>query len=184
MNRPRLGIREPLAALSLRERVILLCLLVLAVIYGADFLFNRLYLTPELALRRDIAKAEEQVRHQQRLLSREAQIHARYQRLDSPIAGVQDSVLTETEVLRELAELAGVAVHVQSVVPRLGNHAGQQIMFVALDFEGSFSAVLGYLEKILNEMPSEVASLSLVPRSGAEGGVVCRLSIRVDCFES
>ena len=57
-------------------------------------------------------------------------------------------------------------------------------MFVALDFEGPFEAVVEYMEKILNEMPSEVGSLSLAPGSGDGGGILCRMSIRVECFES
>ncbi len=184
MSRTGGNLREGMASLSLRERIILLCLLVLVVGYGADFLFNRLYLERNQDLNIAVASAEEQVRHQQRLLSREELIHIQYRKLESPVAAVQDSSLTETEVLRELAVLAGQTVHVKSVVPRLGHYEGRQVMFVALDFEGSFEAVAGYVEKILNEMPSEVGSLSLAPWSGSGDGVICRISIRVECFES
>ena len=184
MRRPRWKFRVGLASLSRRERIILLCLLALVVGYGTDFLVNELYLRRSRELKAAVAVAEEKVRHQQRLLSREELIHARYRKLEYPMAVVPDSVLTETEVLRELADLAGRQVHVKSVVPRLGHHEGQQVMFVALDFEGPFEAVVGYVEKILNEMPSEVGSLSLAPWPGEGDGVICRMSIRVECFES
>jgi hypothetical protein len=183
MNRLQTTIRTKLAALNRREGIILLSLVALLVVYGADFIFNRVYLGPDRALRAAVAEAKEQVRRQQMLLSREQLIHDRYQQLDSPRAAVQDTVLNETSVLRALADLAGKNIHIKSVVPRLGHHAGRQIMFVALDFEGSFAAALGYVENILHEMPSEVGSLSLVPRPEGDGGVVCRLSIRVDYFE-
>ena len=169
--------------MSLRERIILLCLLVLVAVFGGDFLFNKVYLERDRELKAAVAGAEEQILHHQRLLSREKLIHAQYAKLESPMAAVEDSVLTETEILRELSELAAKMVHVKSIVPRLGHHEGQQVMFVALDFEGPFESVVGYVEMILNEMPSEVGSLSLVPRSGEGGGVVCRISIRVECFE-
>ncbi len=184
MNGPQKNIREGLASLSMRERIILLCLLGLVVVFGADFLFNKLYLERNRELKAAVAGAEEQVLHYRRLLSREELIHAQYKKLESPVAAVEDSVLTETQVLRELADLAKNKVHVKSIVPRLGHHEGRQVMFVALDFEGPFEAVVGYVEKILKEMPSEVGSLSLAPRSGDGGGVVCRISIRVECFES
>lgn len=183
MNRLQTKIRTKRAALNRRERIILLSLLTLLVVYGADFIFNRFDLRPNHTLRVTVAEAEEQVRHQQMLISREKLIHARYQQLDSPAAAVQDTVLSETSVLRELADLADRNIHVKSVVPRLGHHAAHQVMFVALDFEGSFAAVLGYVENILHELPSEVASLSLVPGPKGDGGVVCRLSIRVDYLE-
>jgi cell division protein FtsL len=184
MNSPKKNIREGLASLSTRERIILLCLLVLVVVFSADFLFNRLYLERNRELKASVARAEEQILHNQRLLSREELIHAQYKKLESPAAAVEDSVLTETQVLRELADLAANKVYVKSVVPRLGHHEGRQVMFVALDFEGPFEAVVEYMEKILNEMPSEVGSLSLAPGSGDGGGVLCRMSIRVECFES
>ena len=171
-----------LASLSLRERVIMLCLLVLVVGYGSDFLFNKLYLERHQDLKAAVANAENQIRHNERLLSRQELIHAQYKKLESPGAAVKDSVLTETDILRELANLAGNKVYVKNIVPRLGHYEGHQVMFVALDLEGSFAEVVGYLEKILNEMPSEVGSLSLAPWSGSGQGVVCRLSIRVECF--
>ena len=184
MKSPRINLRRGLRSLSLRERVILMCLAALVVVLGGDFLFNRIYLERDRELKAAVANAEKQVLHHQRLLSREELIHAQYRKLESPVAAVEDSVLTETEILRELSDLAAKMVHVKSIVPRLGHHEGKQVMFVALDFEGPFEAVVGYVEKILNEMPSEVGSLSLVPRSGEGGGVVCRISIRVECFES
>ncbi len=184
MKSPQINFRQGLRSLSLRERVILMCLLLLVAVFGGDFLFNRVYLERDRELKAAVASAEKQVLHHQRLLSREELIHVQYKKLESPMAAVEDSILTETEILRELSELAAKMVHVKSIVPRLGHHEGQQVMFVALDFEGPFESVVGYVEKILNEMPSEVGSLSLSPRSGEGGGVVCRISIRVECFES
>jgi len=169
MNGSRKSIREGLTSLSRRERIILLCLLVLVAAFGADYLFNNLYLERNRELDEAVAEAEAKVLNFQRLLSR-------------PVIDVRDSVLTDTEVLRDIAELAEKRVHVKSIVPRLGHHEGRQVMFVALDFEGPFEAVAGYVEKILYEMPSEVGSLSLAP--GAGSGVICRMTIRVDYRES
>ena len=182
MSSSRKTIRSSLMSLSLRERIMLLCLLGLVVVHGAGLLLETLYLAPNRELTATVASAEEQVRHQQRLLSREEQIHAQYQKLESPTVAIEDSELTETAVLRELSELSGRQVHVKSVVPRLGHHEGVRVMFVALDFEGPFDAVVSYVEQILDEMPSEISNLSLSPRSGADGGVVCRMSIRVGGF--
>lgn len=172
-----------LGGLSRRERVILLALLVLLVAYGGDFLLNRLYVQPRRALAEAVAQAEERVRHNQRLLSREEHIHAEYRKLGNQAAVARDSMLTETEILRELARLAGGQIKVQSVVPRVGSHDGRQVMFVALDFEGPFTGVADYLATVLAEIPSEVDRLSLAPRQGESEGVVCRLSLRVDCLE-
>ena len=44
MNVPRRNIRQGLASLSRRERIILLCLLVLVAAFGTDYLFTKLYL--------------------------------------------------------------------------------------------------------------------------------------------
>jgi len=170
--------------LTQRERVMLLCLLGMVVIYGAGLLAEGLYRGPQRELTAAVADAEEQVRHNARLLSREEQIHARFARLESPREASGDSVLTETEVLRELSELAGGRVRVKSVVPRMGHESGVPIMLVALDFEGPFDAVVGYVEQILDGMPSEIGNLSLSPSQGADGGVVCRMSIRVGGFET
>ncbi len=184
MNGSRKSIREGLVSLSRRERIILLCLLVLVAAFGADYLFNNLYLERNRQLDEAVAEAEAKVLNFQRLLSREEMIHAQYKKLESPVIDVRDSVLTDTEVLRDIAELAEKRVHVKSIVPRLGHHEGRQVMFVALDFEGPFEAVAGYVEKILYEMPSEVGSLSLAPGTGSGGGVICRMTIRVDYRES
>lgn len=172
-----------LGSLSRRERVILLVLLVLLVAYGGDFLMGRLFVQPRKALAEAVAQAEEQVRHNQRLLSRAEHIHAAYLKLGGQVAVARDSVLTETEVLRQLAQLAGGQIRVQSVVPRVGSYDGRQVMFVALDFEGPFAGVVDYVTTILAEIPSEVDRLSLAPRQGTDEGVVCRLSLRVDCLE-
>ena len=44
MKSPNMNFREGLTSLSMRERIILLCLLALTAVYGADFLFNKFYL--------------------------------------------------------------------------------------------------------------------------------------------
>lgn len=170
-------------SLSRREQFILFLLLVLLVFYAGEHLISRFYLAPRQALQEAVTAAEEQALHHSRLLSREELIHAEYKKLEDPVAAVKDTALTETEVLRVLAELAGKRIHVKSVVPRLGYHEGSQVMFVALDFEGPFDSVVAYVATLLNEMPSEVDNLSLAPRSGDTGGVVCRLSLRVEYFE-
>ncbi len=184
MNVPRRNIRQGLASLSRRERIILMCLLVLVAAFGTDYLFTKLYLERNSELKEAVAKAEEESLYFKRLLSREEMIHAQYKKLESPVVDVRDSVLTDTEVLRDIAHLAEKMVHVKSIVPRLGHHEGRQVMFVALDFEGPFEAVVGYVEKILYEMPSEVGSLSLAPGSGGGGGIICRLTLRVEYIES
>ena len=145
----RKKINLQLGVLSRREKIILLVLLGLLTIYAADFLINRLYLQPRRVLTEAVAEAEEQVRHNQRLLSRAEHIHAQFKQLGDPVTVARDSVLTETEVLRQLSDLAGKNIHVQSMVPRVGSHDGRQVMFVALDFEGPFDSVVGYVEKIL-----------------------------------
>jgi|GEM_PF-6133547 len=184
MNGSRRKFRESLRALSRREQIILSCVLGLLVLFVADFLFNTLYLERKRALEAEVTQAEERVRHHQRLLSREEMIHAQYKRLESPGIAVQDSALSETEILRELSDMAGRTVHVKSVVPRLGDHEGRQVVFVAMDLEGPFTEVVAYVEKILNEMPSEVSSLSMATVAGQAEAVVCRLSIRVACYET
>ena len=173
-----------LGSLSQRERIIVAALLVLLVFYGGEQLVSRFYLEPRLALKKAVASAEEQVLHHERLLSREELIHSEYNKLEDPVLSMKDMALTETEVLRELARLEGKRIHVKSVVPRVGYHEGVQVMLVALDFEGPFESVVAYLETLLNEMPSEVNSLSLAPRTGDTSGVVCRLSLRVEYHES
>lgn len=184
MNDSKRNIRDQLTSLSRRERIILLCLLVLVVVFSADFLVNKLYLERKMELQENVAVAEEECRYFKQLLSREEMIHAQYKKLEFPVIDVQDSVLTDTAVLRDIAELAKTRVHVKSIVPRLGNHEGRQVMFVALDFEGPFDSVVDYVEMILFEMPSEVGSLSLAPGSGDVGGVICRMTIRVEYLES
>lgn len=176
--------KKRLVRLSVRERVILAFLLILAAGYGSDFLFTHLYLENNRELKAAVITAEKQIRHHEQLLSRADLIHAQYQKIESPGAAIKDSVLTANEIIRELTDLAGKKVFVKNVVPRLGHHEGHKVMFVALDLEGSFEAVVIYLEDILSEMPSEVGSLSLSPWSGLGEGVMCRLSIRVECFES
>ena len=171
-------------SLSRREKVILFVLMVLLVFYVGEHLISRFFLEPRQALAEAVVEAEELALHHSRLLSREELIHAEYKKLENPVAAVKDTALTETEVLRELAELAGNRIHVKSVVPRLGFFEGSQMMFVALDFEGPFDSVVAYVETLLNEIPCEVDNLSLAPRSGDTGGVVCRLSLRVEYFES
>lgn len=173
-----------LAALSLRERIILLCFLLVVVGYGSDFLFNKFYLEPNHELKAAVTAAENKTQHNQLLLSRADLIHTQFKELESPKAAVIDSVMTPTTILRELADLAGKNVFVKNLVPRLGHYEGQKVLFVALDLEGSFEAINGYLDKILSEMPSEVGSMSLAPWVGTGQGVVCRLSIRVECIES
>ncbi len=173
-----------LGTLSLRERVILLCLLVLVVGSGGDFIFNKIYLERHQELKAAVATAEKQLRHNARLLSRAELIHTQYQRFESSATVVRDSIFTETEILRELADRAGKTVHVKNIVPRQGYHEGQNVVFVALDLEGPFASVMKYLTEILHEMPSEVASLSLAPWTGPGQGVMCRLSLRVVCLES
>lgn len=184
MTGSRKNIREGLKSLSGRERIILLCLMVLLVVFGGDYLINKLYLERKQELAEAVVQAEKESLYFQRLLSREEMIHALYRKLDAPVVDVQDSVLTDTEVLRDIAELAKQKVHVKSIVPRLGHHEGRQVMFVALDFEGPFDSVIGYVEKILYQMPSEVGTMSLSPGTGDGGGVVCRMTIRVEYLES
>ena len=179
--RKKLGLQ--MGVLSRRERVILLVLLTLLLVYAGDFLVGRLYLQPRRELAEAVAQAEEQVRHNRRLLSRAEHIHGQFKKLGDPVTVARDSVLTETEVLRQLSSLAGTGIHVQSMVPRVGSHDGRQVMFVALDFEGPFPGVVKYVSTMLDEIPSEVSRLSLAPRQGGEKGVVCRLSLRVDCLE-
>jgi hypothetical protein len=162
----------------------LLCLVTLGVAYGGGLLFEGLDIGPRRELRAAMAAAEEQVANQRQLMSRAEQIHAAYRKLDSPAVTRADTAHTETEILRGLSEMAGPAVHVKSVVPRLGHHEGTPVMFVALDCEGPFLAVLGYLERILTETSSEVSNLSLAPQAGADGVVVCRISIRVGGLET
>ncbi len=177
-------IRERLAALNLREQIILLCLLVLVLGVSFDFLFNKTFLEQNRELRSAVATAEEKVRHNEQLLSRKELIHAQYQKLESPSASGANSALTETDILRELADLAGNKVFVKNMVPRSGHFEGQPVMFVALDIEGPFKEIVDYLDMVLSEMPSEVENLSLSPWAGNGQGVVCRLSIRVECFDS
>jgi hypothetical protein len=148
-------------------------------VYGAGYLLETFQLGPRRDLRRAVVAAEERVRHQRQLLARAEQIHARYRKLEANAVAGHDSARTENEVLRELSAMAGGQVHVKSVVPRRGHHEGVPVMFVALDCEGPFAAVTGYLARILAEIPSEISNLSLTPQPGAAGGVVCRLSIRV-----
>lgn len=184
MKWPGKNSKEGLKGLSRREQVILLSLLVLVMVFAFDFLFNGLYLERRRELSESVAAAEAEVAYFHRLMSRQEVIHARYLKLESPGITVQDSVLTDTEVLRELASLADRSVHVKSIVPRLGQHEGRQVMFVALDFEGPFQSAVDYMEKILFEMPSEVGSLSLAPGSAGGGSVICRMTLRVEYLES
>ncbi|MBU8869875.1 MAG: hypothetical protein KOO60_03260 [Gemmatimonadales bacterium] len=177
-------VRNKISALSLREQIILLVLIVTAVVFTADYLFSNLYFERRKTLREDVEKAEERILHNRRVLSREEWIHAEYKKLDDPVASDRDSVLTETAVLRKLSELAGNGIHVTSVVPRMGFHEGNNVMVVALDFEGQLDSVIEYMNRLLNEMPVVVNSLSLAPRVGEGDGVVCLTSIRIACFDS
>jgi hypothetical protein len=179
MSSRRPTIRWNPRALRPRELALLLGLLGVVVIYGTATLVESLYLAPSRELKQAVAAAEEQLEHQRRLLSRSEQIHAAYRRLESPVVAAADSARTENEILRELSVMAGEGVHVKSVVPRLGHHEGAPVMFVALDCEGPFVAVYGYLERILLEMPSEISNLSIAPQPNGEGTVICRVSIRV-----
>ena len=178
----KINLVRRLGSLSRRERSILLLLFLLVFFYAGEYLVSRLFLEPHRTLAREVALAEQKVLDNERLLSREELIHTEFKKLDGPLASVRDSVRTESGVLRELAELAGRRIQVKSVVPRLGFHEGREVMFVAMDFEGPFEPVVEYVEAMLSEMPSAVDNLSLAPRSGDDDGVVCRLSLRVDCF--
>ena len=184
MKKMKTFLRKRIGALSLREQVILLALLGLVVVFGAEYLFSNLYFERRNKLKEAVSVAEELIQHHGRILSREEWIHAEYRKLDDPVAAARDSVLTETAVLRRLSELAGSGIHVTSIVPRMGFQDGHQVMVVALDFEGQLETVIEYLNKLLNEMPVEVNSLSLAPRVGEGDGVVCLTSIRIECCDS
>lgn len=168
-----------LTALNSRERVLVLVLVALATAHGVGRLLDAAYLTPAREVRAAVAAAEAQLQHQQQLLAREDQIQARYAALTSAALATLDTLTTEADVLRKLSELAGPGLHVKSVVPRLGTHDGEPVMFVAVDVEGPFDGVVTYLQQVLGALPSRVSSLSLSTGAEAGVGVVCRLSLRV-----
>lgn len=176
--------RKRIAALALREQVILLVLLGMLGVICADYLFSNLYFDRRNSLKEAVTEAEELILHHRRILSREEWIHSEFKKLEGPVEAERDSILTETAVLRKLSELAGDGVRVTSVVPRMGIHEGSRVMVVALDFEGPLGPVIEYMNKLLNEMPIVVNSLSLAPRVGLEDGVVCLTSIRINCCDS
>ncbi|MFO7608613.1 MAG: hypothetical protein R6X35_05360 [Candidatus Krumholzibacteriia bacterium] len=174
-GRPRRRRRTPSTR---RERALVLGLAAMVGVWGAAVLVETLVARPGRELQAAVAAAEGRLEHQRQLLVRAEGIRARYRDLEA-VDAAADSALTETGILRELSGLAGRQVHVKSVVPRPGTHAGQEVMLVALDCEGTLAAVVAYVEKVLARTPSEVASLALSSRSGADGQVTCRLALRV-----
>lgn len=165
--------------LSRRERWLLTGLLVVAAVHGGGVLLDATVLGPRARMHDAVTAAQQQADRQRDLLSRADLIHARYRQLGAPAAAGRDTLRSENDVLRELSAMAGDKVRVKSVVPRLGRHEGRPVMFVALDCEGPFAAVMSYLDRVLAGVPGEIGNMSLAQQPGIPSGVVCRVSLRV-----